>query len=64
MKGKPVSEKETDLAKIREELTTISIALSLMAIDQVDAADADERKRHEKATEKALDLLLKRIEAR
>jgi len=59
-----VSQKETDLAAIREELTTISIALSLIAINQVDAADSSERERHQEASVKALDLLLTRIEDR
>jgi hypothetical protein len=59
-----VSQEETDLAGIREELTTISIALSVIAINQVDAANADQRKRHEEVSIKALDLLLTRIERR
>jgi hypothetical protein len=60
----PVSQEETDLAEIREELTTISIALSLIAINQVDGADSSERERHQEASVKALDLLLTRIERR
>jgi hypothetical protein len=52
------------LSEIREELETISLALSVIAINQVDAANADERKRHEEASIKALDLLLTRIEER
>jgi len=59
-----VSQERTDLAEIKEELTTIRIALSLIAINQVDAANSDERKRHEEASVKALDLLLTRIEGR
>jgi len=59
-----VSQEQTDLAVIREELTTISIALSLIAINQVDAADSSERERHQEASVKALDLLLTRIEGR
>ena len=59
-----MSQETTDLAAIREELTTIGIALSVIAIHQVDAANADQRKRHEAASTKALDLLLMRIEER
>ena len=59
-----MSQERTDLAEIKEELTTIRIALSLIAINQVDAANSDERKRHEEASVKALDLLLTRIEGR
>ena len=57
-----MSQEESDLAGIRDALTTISIALSAIAINQVDAANAEERKRHEQASVKALDLLLTRIE--
>ena len=53
-----------DLAAIRKELTTISIALSLIAISRVDAADSSERGRHQVANKKALELLLSRIEGR
>lgn len=59
-----MSQENPDLAGIRQELTTISIALSVIAIAQVDAANAEERKRHEEASIKALDLLLTRIEER
>lgn len=59
-----MSQEKTDSAGIREELTTISIALSVIAINQLDAANADQRKRHEEASIKALDLLLARIEGR
>jgi len=59
-----MSQKETDLALIREELTTISTALSLIAINQVGAADSSERERHQEASVKALDFLLTRIEGR
>jgi hypothetical protein len=61
-KGKPVSKEEPDLTGIKEELGTISLALSIIAMTQAGAGDADERRRHEQATTKALDLLLKRIE--
>lgn len=57
-------QEETDLAVIREYLATISIALSLIAINQVDAADSSQRGRHQEASRKALDLLLTRIEER
>ena len=56
-------QEETDLSAIAEELRAIRVALSLIAIHQVDAADSDERERHQQATVKALDLLLTRIEA-
>lgn len=59
-----MSEEQTDLAEIKAELMTIGIALSLIAINQVDAVDAAQRKRHEKASIKAVDFLLKQIEAR
>ena len=59
-----MSQEETDLAGIREELTTISIALSLIAINQVDAADSSGRERRQEASIKSLDLLLTRIEGR
>ncbi len=57
-----MSREETDLTAIADELATIRIALSLIAINQVDAADSDERERHQQATVKALDILLTRIE--
>ena len=57
-------QEETDLVVIKEALTTISIALSLIAINRVDAADSTARERHENASIKALDLLLRRIEER
>lgn len=57
-----MSEDKTELARIREELATISLALSIIAMKQVGAADSAERKRHEQANEKALNLLLERIE--
>ena len=53
-----------DLAAIREELTTIGIALSVIAINQIDAADSGERGRHQEANKKALEFLLTRIERR
>ena len=61
MKGNPVAEK-SELIGIREELGTISLALSIMAMNQAGAGNAEERERHERASKKALDLLLKRIE--
>ena len=57
-----MSEEKTESVQIREELATISLALSIMAMNQVGAGDAGERKRHEEASTKALNLLLKRIE--
>lgn len=59
-----MSQKEADLAGIRAELATIGIALSLIAIDQIDAADAEQRKRHDEASVKALNFLLTSIEGR
>ena len=59
-----MSNKETKLDVTKEELATISIALSLLAFDRVDAANAAERERLEAAHAKALDLLLTRIEQR
>ena len=55
-------DEKPDLTGIKEELGAISLALSIMAMNQAGAGDADERKRHEKASTKALNLLLKRIE--
>ena len=57
-----MSEEKTELAGIREELATISLALSIIAMNQVGAGDSIERKRHVEASTQALDLLLKRIE--
>lgn len=57
-----MSVEKTDLAGIKEELATISLALSILAMNQIGAEDADERKRHDRVTQKGLDLLIKRIE--
>lgn len=57
-----MSEEKTELVRIREELATISLALSIIAMNQAGAGNASERKRHEQASTKALNLLLKRIE--
>ena len=57
-----MSEDKAELAGIKEELATISLALSILAMNEAGAGDAHERKRHEQASGKALDLLLKRIE--
>lgn len=54
-------EKE-ELAGIKEELATISLALSILAMNQLGAGSAEERKRHEQESTKGLDLLLKRLE--
>ena len=62
-KEKQVPTEEFELAQIREELATISVALSILAIQKLGAADASERKRHDLASRKSLDLLLKRLEA-
>lgn len=58
-----VSVEKSELVGIREELATISLALSILAMNQLGAADANERERHELASTKGLDLLLKRLEA-
>ena len=54
------------IARITEELSNISIALSIIALSQsgADAANADERKRYDDAKKKCATLLLKRIEGR
>jgi len=57
-----VSEEKAELVRIREELATISLALTIIAMNQAGAGDAGERKRHEQASTKALNLLLQRIE--
>jgi hypothetical protein len=59
---KLVSTAEQELAKIREELETISLALSILAIDRIEAADAEARGRQDRATQKGLELLVGRIE--
>jgi hypothetical protein len=63
-RGKLVSEEKTELARIREELATISLALSLLAVNQsgAEAANAEERRRHDEATQKGINLLLLGIE--
>ena len=52
------------IARFNEELSTISIALSVIALNQSEAgaANADERKRYDDAKKKCASLLLKRIE--
>ena len=57
-----VSTDEPELARIREELATTSLALSALAIDRIEAADAEARGRQDRATQKALELLISRIE--
>lgn len=54
---------KSELAEIREELATISIALSILAMNKLGAADAAERKRHELASAKALEVLVRRLES-
>ena len=58
-----MSEQKPELNGIREELATISLALSIVAMNQAGAGDAEERKRHDQARTKALNLLLERIES-
>ena len=57
-----MSTAEKELAKIREELETISVALSILAIDRIEAADAEARSRQDRVTQKGLELLVSRIE--
>lgn len=54
------------IARLEEDLSTISIALSVIALNQsgADAANADERKRYDDAMRKCSNSLLKRIEKR
>ena len=58
----PVDQAAT--TRIDEELSIISVALSVIALNQssAQAANADERKRYDDATKKCANLLLKRIE--
>ena len=51
-----------ELARVREELATISLALSILAIDRIEAADAEARGRQDRVTQKGLELLVGRIE--
>ena len=53
---------EKELARVREELATISLALSLLAIDRIEAADAEARGRQDRVTQKGVELLISRIE--
>lgn len=55
---------KAESALINEELATISLALSVIALNQsgAEAANADERKRYDDATRKCVNLLLERIE--
>ena len=48
-----------------DDLSTISLALAVIALNQsgAEAANADERKRYDDATRKCVKLLLQRIEA-
>lgn len=59
-----MSAEKAELTWIREELATIGLALSVLAVNQSgsDAANADERKRYDEAIHKGVDLLLKRVE--
>ena len=54
-----------ELRAIMKELTSIGIALSVIALNQrgAEAANAAERKRYDDATQKCVNRLLKRIEA-
>jgi len=59
-----VTAEKAELVRIREELATISLALSVLAVNQsgADAANSDARKRYDKATQKGINLLLESIE--
>ena len=59
-----MSTDKAEFARINEELSRISIALSVIALNQSGAvaANADERKRYDDATRKCVNLLLERIE--
>jgi len=59
-----VSETKAELVRIREELVTISLALSILAVNQsgAEAANANERIRHDRVTQKGVNLLLERME--
>jgi len=59
-----VAESKSELALITEQLTTISIALSIIALNQsgAEAANADERRRYDGATQRCVEFLLARIE--
>lgn len=59
-----MSAEKAESALINEELATISLALSVIALNQsgAEAANADERKRYDDATRKCVNLLLERIE--
>jgi len=60
----PVSVEKAELIRIREELATITLALSVLAVNQSgsDAANADARKRQDTVTQKGINLLLEHIE--
>jgi hypothetical protein len=60
-----VSAEKSESARTLEQLETIGIALSIIALNQssAEAANADERKRYDDATRKCVELLLGRIES-
>lgn len=59
-----MSAEKTELAQIADELATISLALSILAVNQSEseAANASERKRYDEAIHKGVDVLLNRID--
>jgi hypothetical protein len=59
-----VSAEKAELAQLNEKLAIVSIALSVIALNQsgAEAANSDERKRYDDATRKCVNLLLERIE--
>ena len=63
-KERSVSVEKSESMRIAAELSSISIALSVIALNQsgAEAANAEERKRYDDATQKCVTLLLQRIE--
>lgn len=55
---------KSELVRIRQELATITLAMSVLAVNQsgAEAANADARRRYDKATQKGVNLLLEHIE--
>jgi hypothetical protein len=60
-----VTVEQTTGTVAKEDLSAISLALAVIALNQsgAEAANADERKRYDDATRKCVTLLLERIEA-
>ena len=62
IKERLVTTDKQELARVREELATISLALSILAIDRIEAADAEARGRQDRVTQKGVEMLISRIE--